>query len=133
MKDDCIFCKLANGIFETNTYYEDEDFRVIFDVNPATKGHVLVLPKEHYANVYEMPDELIAKAYQVAKQVAEELKDITGCEGINILQNNGEAAGQTVFHFHIHVIPRYGEGEVLQWKPGEINQADVDEIIKAKQ
>lgn len=133
MKDDCIFCKLANGVFDTNTYYEDENFRVIFDVNPATKGHVLVLPKEHYANVYEMPDELVAKAYQVAKKVAEELKDITGCEGINILQNNGEAAGQTVFHFHIHVIPRYGEGEVLQWKPGEINQADVDEIIKAKQ
>lgn len=133
MKDDCIFCKLANGVFDTNTYYEDENFRVIFDVNPATKGHVLVLPKEHYANVYEMPDELVAKAYQVAKKVAEEMKDITGCEGINILQNNGEAAGQTVFHFHIHVIPRYGEGEVLQWKPGEINQADVDEIIKAKQ
>lgn len=134
MKEDCIFCKLANGIFDTNTLYEDEDFRVIFDLSPATKGHVLILPKEHCANVFELPDELASKVFVLAKKVAAVMKEITGCDGVNILQNNGEVAGQTVFHFHMHIVPRYKDGEkIINWKPGEIDQAIVDEIIeKAK-
>lgn len=133
MKDDCIFCKLANGVFETNTLFEDDDFRVIFDAAPASVGHVLVLPKEHYANVFEMPEELIAKAYKVAKKVATALSEVTGCSGVNILQNNGEDAGQTIFHFHIHVIPRYGKKEMIFWEETEPNQEKIDEIIsKAK-
>ena len=134
MKDDCIFCKLANGVFETNTLYEDDQFRVIFDASPATKGHVLIIPKEHYANAFEMPEDLIGDAYKFAKKIATALKDITGCDGINILQNNGEVAGQTVFHFHIHIIPRYEKGEMVQWTPGELDQATVSDIInKAKE
>ncbi len=129
MDNDCIFCKLANGVFETNTLYEDEKFRVIFDASPATKGHVLVLPKEHYANAFEMPEELIGEAYKLAKKIATALKEATGCEGINILQNNGEVAGQTVFHFHIHIIPRYEKGEMIQWTPGELDEEVVKEII----
>ena len=133
MKDDCIFCKLANGVFETNTLYEDDQFRVIFDASPATKGHVLIIPKEHYANAFEMPEDLIGDAYKLAKKIATALKEITGCDGINILQNNGEVAGQTVFHFHIHIIPRYEKGEMIQWTPGELDQSVVDDIIdKAK-
>ena len=127
--ENCIFCKLANGEIETNTLYEDDDFRVIFDVSPATEGHVLILPKKHYANVFELPEELASKVYVLAKKVAAALKEITGCNGVNILQNNGEAAGQTVFHFHMHVIPRYHE-EILKWNQKEINQETVDEIIK---
>ncbi|MCR5430708.1 MAG: HIT family protein [Eubacterium sp.] len=130
MKDDCIFCKLANGVFETNTLYEDDKFRVIFDAAPATKGHVLVIPKEHYANIFEIPEELIADAYKVAKKVATALKEVTGCDGINILQNNGEVAGQTVFHLHIHIIPRYEKGEMVQWNPGEMDESAVKEIIE---
>ena len=131
--DDCIFCKLANGVFETNTLYVDDQFRVIFDASPATKGHVLIIPKEHYANAFEMPEDLIADAYKLAKKIATALKEITGCDGINILQNNGEVAGQTVFHFHIHIIPRYEKGEMIQWTPGELDQSVVDDIIdKAK-
>lgn len=133
MKDDCIFCKLANGIFDTNTLYEDEDFRVIFDLSPATEGHVLILPKEHYANVFELPEDVAAKVYVVAKKIATALKEVTGCAGVNILQNNGEAAGQTVFHFHMHVIPRYDEN-IIKWTPGEINADMVADIIsKAKE
>lgn len=128
MKDDCIFCKLANGVFDTNTLYENSDFRVIFDLSPATEGHVLVIPKEHYANVFEMPEELVGKAHILAKKIATALKEVTGCSGVNILQNNGEAAGQTVFHFHIHVIPRYDE-KIITWPQKELNQAKVDEII----
>lgn len=126
---DCIFCKLANGELETNTLYEDDDFRVIFDLSPATEGHVLILPKEHYANVFELPTELASKVYVLAKKIATALKEITGCSGVNILQNNGEAAGQTVFHFHMHIIPRYHE-EILKWDAKEINQEKVDAIIK---
>ena len=129
MKDDCIFCKLANGVFETNTLYEDNQFRVIFDASPATKGHVLVLPKEHYANVFEMPENLVGDAYKLAKRIAGALKEVTGCEGLNILQNNGEVAGQTVFHYHIHIIPRYEKGEMVQWIPGELDETSVQDII----
>ncbi len=130
--EDCIFCKLANGVFETNTLFEDENFRVIFDASPATVGHVLIIPKEHYANVFEIPEDLAGKAYILAKKVAAVLKEVTGCNGVNILQNNGEAAGQTVFHFHMHVIPRYDE-KIITWVQKEAEQNKIDEIIeKAK-
>jgi len=109
-KDDCIFCKLANGIIPTNTIYEDESFRVILDASPATKGHALVLPKEHFANLYELEDEYASKLMIVAKKVVTEMTDILGCDGFNLIQNNGTVAGQTVFHFHLHLIPRY-EGD----------------------
>lgn len=119
MKDDCIFCKLANGVFPTNTVYEDEDFRAILDMGPATEGHALVLPKEHADNLLELSDETAAKALIVARTVAEKLKSKLGADGINIVQNNGAVAGQTVMHFHIHVIPRYeNDGQEINWKPG---------------
>ena len=125
MKDDCIFCKLANGVFETNKIYEDDDFTVILDAAPATKGHALILPKEHYANIYELDDETAGKALKLAKKLAIHMTDKLGCDGFNIRQNNGEAAVQTVFHFHVHLIPRYkDDGAVLQWKP---TSPDADE------
>lgn len=129
MKDDCIFCKLANGMLDTNTLYEDENFRVIFDLAPATKGHVLILPKEHAANVFELSEENASKVFVLAKKIATVLKEVTGCAGVNILQNNGEAAGQTVFHFHMHIIPRYGE-EIIKYVAGELDQVETDEIIR---
>ncbi len=110
MKDDCIFCKLANGIIPTNAIYEDEDFKVILDASPATKGHALILPKEHYANIYEISDETAAKVLPLAKKLAAHMTEKLGCDGFNIVQNNGEIAGQTVFHFHMHLIPRYKGG-----------------------
>ena len=131
MKDDnCIFCKLANGEIPSATIYEDDDFRVILDLGPATKGHALILPKEHFANMYEIDDEVLAKAFKLAKKMVVKLTDVLGCDGYNVLQNNGEVAGQTVFHFHIHLIPRYkGDHAVLGWKPGELTDADRDEIL----
>ena len=96
MKDDnCIFCKLANGDIPTNTIYEDADFRVILDASPAAKGHALILPKQHYANMFEIDDEVLAKAAKLAKKVITHEKEVLGCDGYNVLQNNGEAAGQT--------------------------------------
>lgn len=118
MKDDCIFCKLANGVFETNTVYEDDQFRVILDAAPATKGHALILPKEHYANIYEIDENVAADAMKLAKKLVSSFTEKLNCDGYNIVQNNGEAAGQTVFHFHMHLIPRYvGDNAKVTWTP----------------
>lgn len=108
----CIFCKIANGEIPTNTIYEDNDFRVILDAAPANLGHCLVLPKSHAADVFEIDSEILGRGFAVAQKIAKAVKKATGCDGVNILQNNGEAAGQTVFHFHIHIIPRLKSDDV---------------------
>ena len=131
MKDDnCIFCKIAAGEIPSATLYEDDDFRVILDIEPASKGHALILPKEHYANLYELDDELAAKAMVLAKKMITKLTDILGCDGYNVVQNNGTVAGQTVFHFHMHLIPRYqGDGVKLGWKQGTLTDEGKEEIL----
>lgn len=130
MRDDnCIFCKLANGDIPTNTVYEDEDFRVILDAAPATRGHALILPKAHFANLYEIEDETLAEAAKLAKKVITREKELLGCDGYNLVQNNGEAAGQTVFHFHMHLIPRYANGEkIVAWNQQELPEEEMKEI-----
>ena len=126
---DCIFCKIANGEIPTNTIFENEDFRVILDVGPATRGHALVLPKKHYADIYEIPEDVLAEAVKVGKKVATFLKDKLGCDGMNLVQNNGEAAGQTVMHYHLHIIPRYkDDGQHILWKPTSPSAEELEEI-----
>ena len=126
MKEDCIFCKLANGVFPTNSIYEDEDFNVILDLAPATKGHALILPKQHADNLYELPDETAAKAFVLAKKLAKNMKDKLGCDGLNVVQNNEEVAGQTVLHFHLHLIPRYtSDAQKIAWKPLEVSAEEL--------
>ena len=128
--ENCIFCKIANGEIPAATIYEDEDFRVILDLGPASKGHALILPKAHAANLFELPDDLAAKAMLVAKKVGGKLKEALGCDGLNLVQNNGEAAGQTVFHFHMHLIPRYEKDDVtISWKQGTITEELKEEIV----
>lgn len=132
--ENCIFCKIANGEIPAATLYEDEDFRVILDLGPATKGHALLLPKKHAANLYELPDDLAAKAMVLAKKMAGKLTDVLSCDGFNLVQNNGECAGQTVFHFHIHLIPRYKEDDaVITWKPGTLTDEEKEEILEKMQ
>ncbi|MBO6196950.1 MAG: HIT family protein [Butyrivibrio sp.] len=116
--ENCIFCKIAAGEIPSNTIYEDDSFRVILDLGPATKGHALVLPKNHYADLFEIPEDVLADAAKVAKKVAGTMKEKLSCDGLNLVQNNGEAAGQTVMHFHLHIIPRYkNDGQHILWKP----------------
>lgn len=130
-KDDCIFCKIAAGEIPSATLYEDEAFRVILDVGPAAKGHMLVLPREHYANICEMPEEMVGKAFVLAKKMAMKMETALECDGINVLQNNHEAAGQTVFHFHIHLIPRMKKDRIgLTWKPGTLSDKDREELLE---
>ena len=114
MKDDCIFCKIIKGEIPSFTVYEDDDFKVILDRFPAAPGHVLVIPKAHYSDMFELSEEAATKLYPLAKKIAKRIKEVTGSEGINIVQNNGEAAGQSVYHFHLHIIPRkMGDGIIL--------------------
>ena len=119
MKDpDCIFCKIAEGTIPSNTIYEDENFRVILDNGPATRGHALVLPKEHYGDLFAMPVDLIKEAAAVAARQGGVLKEKLKADGLNLVQNNGEAAGQTVMHFHMHLIPRYRDDHAhILWEP----------------
>ena len=114
--DNCIFCKIANGDIPSATVYEDDSFRAILDIAPAHKGHVIVLPKVHADNLFELDDEIAAKALPIVKKIATALKAVSGCDGINVLQNNGTAAGQSVFHLHIHIVPRFeGDGILPVW------------------
>ena len=130
-KDDCIFCKIANGEIPSKTLYEDKDFRVILDLGPAAKGHALILPKEHAANLYELPDETAAAAMVLAKKMAGTMREKLHCIGLNLVQNNGAAAGQTVAHFHLHVIPRYADdGQRIGWNPGEPSQEELEAVRK---
>lgn len=132
MKDEnCIFCKLANGDIPTATVYEDEYLRAIMDAAPANKGHIIILPKSHAANIYELEDEYVSRAFVLAKKLAVALKELTGCDGVNILQNNGGAAGQTVFHFHVHVIPRFKDDDcTIVWKPTSYEDGEASEVAK---
>ena len=131
-RDNCIFCKLANGQIPANTIYEDEDFRVILDANPASEGHALILPKEHYADIYELDDTLAARLFPLARKMACAMTETLGCDGVNILQNNGEIAGQTVFHFHMHLIPRYKNAPnnqgFLLWKQRGLSEEEIKAI-----
>lgn len=130
-KEDCIFCRIANGEIPSATIYEDADFRVILDLGPASKGHALILPKEHFDNIYELDEETAAKAFVLAKNMAGKMTEALGCDGFNIVQNNGTVAGQTVFHFHMHLIPRYeGDADFLHWEPGRLTYEVKEEILE---
>ena len=127
MRDEnCIFCKIITGEIPSNTIYEDDEFKVVLDVSPASKGHALILPKNHYADLYEIDENVAADAMKLAKKLAIHMTDVLKCDGFNLVQNNHEVAGQTVFHFHVHVIPRYEGGpDMVNWVPGKPEQEEL--------
>lgn len=131
MKEDCIFCKIAAGEIPSKTIYEDEEFRVILDISPAVKGHALIISKDHYANLFELPEALAVKVMILARKLAAHMKEVLQCDGFNLVQNNGKAAGQTVFHFHMHLIPRFendGNQDRLCWNQLEVSPEEMEEI-----
>ena len=130
-KDDCIFCKIANGEIPSATVYEDSICRVILDVNPANKGHALIIPKEHFDNIYELDDDTAAHVFKVATKISKAYKKALDFDGLNIVQNNGEVAGQTVFHFHMHIIPRIkGDPVKVGWVPGTADTDTIASIVE---
>ena len=128
---DCLFCKIASGELPSATVYETQDFRVIMDKFPSGKGHTLIMPKEHYDDVYDLDAETAGKLFGLATVVARAIKKVTGCDGLNILQNNGPVAGQTVMHFHLHLIPRF-EGDSLDfhWPTQSFSDEELDEVAR---
>ena len=126
---DCIFCKIAGGEIPSATVYEDSDFRVILDLGPASRGHALILPKEHYKDLCELDEAIASKVLPLAGKIGAAMKEALGCAGFNVIQNNGVEAGQTVFHFHVHIIPRYENGPAMvTWKPGDADSEELKEI-----
>ncbi len=116
-KDDCIFCKIANGEIPSDTVYEDENYRAILDLSPAVKGHTLILPKNHFNDLPDADDATLSSILKVAQKIGVGMTAALKCDGFNVVQNNGEAAGQTVHHLHVHVIPRYQDGDkIVTWK-----------------
>ncbi|MCI8659747.1 MAG: HIT family protein [Lachnospiraceae bacterium] len=132
MRDgNCIFCKIANGEIPSATVYEDEIFRVILDLGPASRGHALILPKEHFKDLCEADPATMAKILPLAGKIGMAMKEKLGANGFNVVQNNGASAGQTVFHLHVHVIPRYEGGPVMvSWTPGEEEPKELEKIAE---
>lgn len=125
-EENCIFCKIANGEIPSETLFEDEMFRVILDLGPASKGHALILPKQHYKDLCELGEKEASGVFLLAARMGKAMKKSLGCSGFNVVQNNGIEAGQTVFHFHVHLIPRYEGGPVMvSWTPGETSPKDL--------
>jgi len=126
--DNCVFCKIIDGTIPSTTVYEDDDFKVVMDIAPAAKGHVLILPKKHCADILSIDEDVAGKALKVASKIANAQKKALACDGINLLQNSGEAAWQSVFHLHIHLIPRFkGDDITMPWKHVEYEDGEAEE------
>lgn len=127
--NDCLFCKIAQGTIPSATLMETNEFRVILDKFPSGQGHTLIMPKEHFNDIYELDSETAGKLFALATVVARALKKITGCEGLNVIQNNGSIAGQTIMHFHLHLIPRHeGDGMDFTWPTSEMSDEDLEAL-----
>lgn len=126
----CIFCKILNGDIPSNNVFENENFIAILDAFPANEGHILVIPKKHFENIFEINEETLKEGYAIAKKIANSIKKSLNIENINILQNNGALAGQTVNHFHIHIIPRIeNDNVVIKSEPINIDSERIKEIV----
>ncbi|KMY49021.1 HIT family protein [Peribacillus loiseleuriae] len=108
---DCIFCKIINGEIPSTKVFENEHVLAFLDISQVTKGHTLVIPKVHKENVYELTPDIAKNIFEVVPEIARAMKQAFNPIGLNTINNNGEAAGQSVFHYHLHLIPRYGEGD----------------------
>jgi histidine triad (HIT) family protein len=118
---DCIFCKIVNGEVPSAKVFENEHVFAFLDLSQVTKGHTLVIPKVHKENIFELTPEIASKVFEVVPQIANSIKKQFQPEGLNLLNNNGALAGQSVFHYHMHIIPRYGKGDGFGavWKSHE--------------
>jgi histidine triad (HIT) family protein len=124
--NDCLFCKIILKKIPSAYIYEDADTYAFADIHPNNPGHTLIVPKKHYSNLYDTPDETLGKLMAVAKQIGKAAKGALAAEGINIAMNNDLAAGQIIFHSHIHVIPRFKDDGYRHWKGRERTQEEIE-------
>ncbi len=125
----CIFCKIVEGEIPSAKVYEDDDFLAILDLSQTTKGHTLIMPKKHYENILEMPEELLGKMIILAQKLAKDIITSLGAKGFNLLVNTSPEAGQTIMHAHMHIIPRYSEDDTVKFEFTE-NKTDLNEVLK---
>ena len=125
--EDCVFCKIAQGGEQASHIYEDRDVTAFLDTRPVNEGHTLVIPKKHYENIFEIPDEELANLFKVVKKVAAAIMKSEKAEGIRIIQNNGSAANQIIFHLHVHIIPQ-NEGQELHRPRETLGQSELERV-----
>ena len=131
MAEDCLFCAIVAGDLPAEKVDEDEHTIAFMDINPWTRGHALVIPREHHKNLYEIPEDQLDHTMRAARRLAIKVRDKLGADGVNILNSSEQAAWQTVFHFHVHVIPRYqGDPLELPVKPEEADQDEVKQLAE---
>jgi histidine triad (HIT) family protein len=136
MSEDCVFCKIVRKEAQSSVVYEDSEVLALMDIKPVSEGHTLIITKRHYEDIFDTPEEQIANVHKITKRIALAVKKVTKADGISVVQQNGKAAGQEIFHLHIHVIPRFEGVKVPKF--GEIEFADrkkledVAAIIRAK-
>ena len=127
--ENCVFCKIVKGEIPCSKIWEDEEFLAFLSIDPVCDGHTIVIPKKHYENVFVCEDEILGKLNIVCKKIGLILRERLGCEGVNILNNSGEAAGQEIFHIHFHVFPRFeGDGHKLWFFDKSDNLKNLNEI-----
>ena len=127
LMSDCLFCKIINGEIPSTKVYEDEHVFAFMDIMPLTKGHTLLIPKTHCQDLFEMPETVAANLYKAAPKVANAIKAAFNPLGLNTVNNNGAAAGQTVFHYHLHLIPRYdkSDGFMFEWNSKKLDMSEI--------
>ncbi len=131
MNQDCIFCDIIHGDAPVWKIYEDEHFLAFLNINPATKGHSLVVPKEHYPELLDLPDHELKHTLKVVQDVADSVVEATDADGFNILQSNNPVAGQEIFHIHFHIIPRYhGDSVDIRWDAEELDENEAEDLLK---
>jgi histidine triad (HIT) family protein len=131
MADDCIFCAIAAGEGPAEIVQEDEHTVAFMDINPWTRGHALVIPRAHSRNLYEIADEDLARTMGAVKRLATRMRDVLDVDGINLLNSTDPAAWQTVFHFHVHVIPRYEDDPLeLPGSPMDVGEDELAEVAR---
>ena len=128
--NNCLFCKITNGEAPSYKVYEDEDILAFLDINPVNIGHTLVIPKKHYENLYETPNEVLGKLISTVKKLSINIKEKLNADGINIMMNNDSSAGQVIFHTHIHIVPRFREDRFKHWKGEPYKEREAEETIE---
>jgi histidine triad (HIT) family protein len=128
--DNCAFCKIIKGELPSYKIFEDNNFAAIMDINPVAAGHALLLTKEHYENIFDLPEELAGAAFTMAARLCRTLMEVLRMDGVNIIQNNGVYAGQTVNHFHLHLIPRFkDDGLNFAWNSKNLSSSEIADLL----
>ena len=126
--EECLFCKIVKGELPSSKIYEDEDTLAFLDLFPVNKGHSLVISKEHYETIFDVPAESLAKISSVMKNVADAVKKGVNADGISIAQSNGKDAGQVIPHIHFHVMPRFKDDGLKLWPQGKYEEGEMDKF-----